>query len=365
MRVRLLPRDHDEGWLPYAWLIYIVFFAVSPAFAKETTPLRWAETAAGLVVFLALYFRGHWVDGWRFRAIIAAITLLGMIYYPINPGAGSFFIFAGAFAGCLPTTREAVITIGAIEAATVIEIALFHIHPFYYFWALVFTPLIGAINIYSTGVKRTNAKLRLAHDEIERLAQVAERERIARDLHDLLGHTLSLIILKSELASKLAERDIERARSEIRDVERISREALAQVRSAVRGYRSAGLQHEIDAARATLETAGIRVEIESDRVPLTATQESVLALAIREAVTNVVRHAGASTCRISVARQDEACVVTIADDGRGGAGAFGNGLRGMGERVESLGGTLARDGTRGTTLTIAMPLAPEAGARSA
>src|SRR5438105_13442886 len=126
---------------------------------------------------------------------------------------------------------------------------------FGWLWPVIFTVLIGAANVHQQQRSAANARLRLAHDEIEHLAKVAERERIARDLHDLLGHTLSLIILKSELASKLADRDIERARNEIRDVERISREALTQVRAAVRGYREGGLRRELDSAREALDTA--------------------------------------------------------------------------------------------------------------
>lgn len=350
--MRLLPDDREEGWTPYAWLIYLSFFLVYPAFERGTTPLRWVETIAGAIVFLVLYFRGYWCDGRRLVAIIAAITLLGAIFYPVNPGAGSFFIYAAAFAGFLASSKQALLGILLIEIVAAIEIFAFHVAIWNYAWVIVFVAMVGGINIHYAGVKRSNAKLRLAHDEIERLAKVAERERIARDLHDLLGHTLSLIILKSELASKLADRDIERARGEIRDVERISREALAQVRGAVRGYRSAGLRYELEAARETLTTAGIRAEIDAADVALPATEESVLALAVREAVTNVVRHAQATVCRIAIAQGDGMCIVTIADDGRGGEEAFGTGLRGMRERVESLGGTMTRDGARGTTLTI-------------
>ena len=359
--MRLLPDNRDEGWTPYAWLIYLVFFLAYPGFERGTTPLRWVETIAGAIVFLALYFRGYWVDGRRLVGIIAGITLLGAIFYPVNPGAGSFFIYAAAFVGFLASSRQALLGIAAIELVVIAEVFTFHVALWNYAWVIVFVAMVGGINIHYAGVKRSNAKLRLAHDEIERLAQVAERERIARDLHDLLGHTLSLIILKSELAAKLADRDIERARGEIRDVERISREALAQVRGAVRGYRSAGLRYELETARETLTTAGIRVEIEAENVPLPPTEESVLALAVREAVTNVVRHARATACRITIVQRDGACVTTIADDGRGGEEAFGTGLRGMRERVESLGGSLTRDGAHGTTLTIAIPVAAQLG----
>ncbi len=186
-----------------------------------------------------------------------------------------------------------------------------------------------------------NRKLRKANEEIENLAKVAERERIARDLHDVLGHTLSVITLKSELAGKLIDRDPERAGKEIREVEQISRQALTDVRDAIRGYRSQGLVAELAQAKTTLETAGLTVQCDAaTTVKLPAVQESVLSLAVREAVTNVVRHAQARTCRMRLEQQNGTCRLEIHDDGCGASNGEGNGLRGMRERVEMIGGTL-------------------------
>jgi two-component system sensor histidine kinase DesK len=202
-----------------------------------------------------------------------------------------------------------------------------------------------------------NRKLRKANEEIEHLAKLAERERIARDLHDVLGHTLSVITLKSELAGKLIDRDPRRAGKEIREVEEISRQALAEVRDAIRGYRAKGLAAELAQAKATLETAGVSVQCDAaTTVQLPAMQESVLSLAVREGVTNVVRHAGASKCSLRIEQQNGSCRLEIADDGQGFSSMEGNGLRGMRERVEMLGGTLERRNKSGTTITITLPL---------
>jgi two-component system sensor histidine kinase DesK len=140
-------------------------------------------------------------------------------------------------------------------------------------------------------------------------------------------------------------------------VERIAREALAEVRSAVIGYRSGGLQAELQHARNALSTAGVAFECDTTKAQLPPAHEAVLCLALREAVTNIVRHAGARRCRASVAVENEVCTLTISDDGRGGNAPFGSGLSGMRERVEVLGGSLTRDGRRGTTLTVTLPLA--------
>ena len=225
------------------------------------------------------------------------------------------------------------------------------------FYAALFPMIIGAGNTFFAERNRMNRKLRKANEEIEHLAKVAERERIARDLHDVLGHTLSVITLKSELAGKLIDRDPRRAGKEIREVEEISRQALSDVRDAIRGYRSKGLLAEMAQAKSTLETAGVTVSCDASTiVKLPAMQEGVLTMAVREAVTNVVRHAQARNCSLRLEQQNGACRLEIEDDGRGGLQNEGNGLRGMRERVEMLGGTLRRDSQTGTRLTITLPL---------
>jgi two-component system sensor histidine kinase DesK len=351
--MQLLPKHKELGWTPYFWTIYLAFFLAYPAMKPHTPATEWALTALGTVIFFVIYFMGFW-ERWRLPATIA-MTLLGAIYFPFNPGAGSFFIYAGAFAGWEKTTRRAVMAIASIEAVVIIESIDIQAHVYNWIWPVVFTILIGATNMHHEQQAAATARLRLAHDEIEHLAKVAERERIARDLHDLLGHTLSLIILKSELASKLADRDIDRARNEIRDVERISRDALAQVRNAVGGFRSRGLQSEIDSAREALTAANIALDVDLEPVAMPPAREAVLALAIREGVTNVIRHARAKRCTIALHAAGGEHVLTISDDGRGGATPFGNGLIGMRERVESLGGTLQRVSDRGTALKITIP----------
>lgn len=351
--MRLIPKD-EHGWTPYAWTIYLAFFFIYPA-ASHAGARVWIATAVGTIIFLALYFRGCWVKGRDLAIITAAITLLGIIYYPFNPGAGCFFIYAAAFAPGIGNAKKAWTAIGIIEGIVIIESVALRIPPFAALWPVVFTGLIGAINLHYEEAHRANARLRLAHDEIEHLAKMAERERIARDLHDLLGHTLSLIVLKSELASKLAERDLDRARSEIRDVERISRDALAEVRAAVGGFRSAGLQGEVERAREALAAANVTLDAKLDAVELTAAREVVLALAIREGTTNIIRHAGAKRCTMRLSRDAEGDRLVIADDGRGGSAEFGNGLSGMRERVMALGGTLTRESGAGTQLTIVLP----------
>jgi two-component system sensor histidine kinase DesK len=356
--MRILPHDTDQGWTPWAWTVYIVPFLLSPLYLSRFANSRgWLLFGGATLVFLVFYFRSYWVRGRELYLLAAATVALGLLFWPMTHGAGAFFIYAAGMLGHVQPTRRAITIVGVIAAIVVIQAWIIDRAWYNAIWPFFFTILVGALNVHFSQVSRANAQLRLARDEVEHLAKVAERERIARDLHDVLGHTLSLVILKAELASKLADRDPVRAREEIRDVERIAREALAEVRTAVTGYRAGGFEAEVRHARSALGTAGMTVETDvASHVPLPPAHEAVLCLALREAVTNIVRHAGARHCRIALRIEGSSCVMTVADDGRGGTEPFGAGLSGMQERMAVLGGSLVRDGKRGTTLTVTLPL---------
>jgi two-component system sensor histidine kinase DesK len=226
----------------------------------------------------------------------------------------------------------------------------------FYMASVVVSALIGAVTIQAAARAAGDRKLRLAQEEVERLAKLAERERIARDLHDVLGHTLSVVVLKSELARKLLPRDPARAQEEIAEVERIARQGLAEVREAITGYRASGLAAEIERVRGTLTAAGIDAAVETRQVALTPEQETALSLAVREAATNVIRHAAATRCQIRFYEQDGSALLEIQDDGRGGDAMFGHGLTGMRERIQALGGAMSKSGEHGTRLLISLPL---------
>jgi two-component system sensor histidine kinase DesK len=352
----LAPRDRMHGWAPYIWLAYLIFLYIDPIMGHAGRR-EWSLTILATVVFLALYFSLFWMKRPRSLLHVAGMVVLGLALAPINAGAATFFIFASAFIPfCVPTERSAIAFMAGIVALAAIEKQIFHLSGWFFFYAGGMSLVVGGSNIYFAQRNRALAKLRMANDEIEHLAKLAERERIARDLHDVLGHTLSVIILKSELAGKLMDRDPQRAGNEIREVEQISRQALSEVRDAIRGYRSQGLAAELAQAKSTLETAGVAVRYQSVKVALPALHEGVLSMAVREAVTNVVRHAQARTCTLRMEQQNGSCRLEIEDDGRGGSTNEGNGLRGMRERVEMLGGTLHRDSQSGTRLTISLPL---------
>ena len=222
-------------------------------------------------------------------------------------------------------------------------------------WISFVIVIAGCGNLFLGQWLRQNAVIKRAQEDLEEMAKVAERERIARDLHDLLGHTLSVIALKSELASKLADRDPVRAVEEIREVERVSRDALAEVRAAVEGYKGRGFSGELLDAEQALGSAGVRLDACVEPVALSPRQETVLALALRETVTNVVRHARASVCRVALGRDAGHLVMTVQDDGIGGPLREGHGLTGMRERVTAAGGTLDVQVAKGVRVCVRFP----------
>lgn len=351
-----LPADSQEGWLPYMWLVYLLNFVVPAAFSNH--PARdWWLTAGTIAIFLPLYFRGYWEQGWRQFVLSAAMCVIGLAWARWNPGSSVFVVYAVAAVVHDDDQRAAWRRIAILVSATGLASWLLGLNLWFWLPAIGFSLFVAAFIAESRKRHRLNRRLGLAEEEVGRLARIAERERIARDLHDVLGHTLSLIVLKSELASKLAETDPVRTIAEIRDVERISREALSEVRAAVAGYRSAGLESELAHASKTLGSMGIRLDSQIEPVTVSPSQESVLAMAIREAVTNIVRHAGAHSCRLRLRQRLATCELEITDDGKGGTTPDGCGISGMRERVEALGGTLERDGSAGMRLILRLPMA--------
>src|SRR5712692_8068442 len=294
----LLPKNREHGWAPYAWLVFLAFFYIQPI--VDHPSWRTLLTAnATVAVFLVLYFSIFWVRPPFNYLLLLCMAAMGLGFANVNQGSSVFIIFTAAFIPWMfRRSKLAFIALSVLVATIALDAALFH-PPFgFSLTSLVVTLGVGLSNTHFAEKNRADAKLRMAQHEIEHLAKVAERERIARDLHDVLGHTLSLIIVKSTLAGKLLEKYPEKARSEIADIEKVSREAMAEIRNALRGYSIYKLSEEILRAASALSSAGVTLESETAEISMTPAQESVVALIMREAVTNVVRHAQARNCRL-------------------------------------------------------------------
>ena len=360
----------------FIWLAYLGFFFIEPI--MEPSLHMWLRTLAAVAVFLVVFLTYVNTCNTTVRYLmIGASVLLGTISMPWNGGGSTFFIYAAGFFPFSVSSTRKTLAFFAFEALICLaEARWLHVGWMNTYVAIFLILIIGGGNIFFAQEKRADNKLRLANEEIEALAALAERERIARDLHDVLGHTLSLIVLKAELAGRLIDQNPQRAATEIADVERTARTALAEVREAIGGYRARGPPAEIEAARRTLDVAGVTLILDSEAseagalgpdsrtradgsnasAPLTAAEETVLSLALREAVTNIVRHAKAKTCRLNFVSEQGHRRLLVEDDGEHPLVREGNGLRGMRERVEALGGSVSLERERGTRLLIELPL---------
>jgi two-component system, NarL family, sensor histidine kinase DesK len=355
LRNRLFFSGKRHNLWDFVWLGYSFFFFIEPITRHNRA--YWIEFAVFYTIFVAIYVGLVFTSkAWQHYTFLAAWGVLGALYFPTHNETSGTLIYVAAF---VPFVTESLVisvaTISLAFATVTIEGLLLHVNPWSWGFCAVFSLIVGGTNLISAQRMRSMAKLRLAHEEIEQLAKLAERERIARDLHDVLGHTLSVIVLKSELAGRLFQRDPQRAAAEIADVEMISRKALTEVREAIRGYRSEGLAAEIKRAQSALDAAGVTLVCEEKPPALNPAVETVVSLVVREAVTNIVRHAHASQCLMNFSTQNGHTSLVIEDDGRGGVHSDGNGIRGMRERVESLGGHFAVEGGKGTRLTIVVP----------
>jgi two-component system, NarL family, sensor histidine kinase DesK len=352
------PLTSWRRWFNYdhtIWLVFLGFWCIEPYLAHASRG-RWLGLILALVLFIPFYLFAHSGPN-RFRWVgVVATFVVGLVYVPFNPSAWGVFIYVAVSIPEVSESTNTVISLLLLQSGA-IALESWVLHLSTWVWSLGVTmPLMFGMNQLRKKQKwRADAKLRMAQEEIEQLAKTAERERIARDMHDILGHSLSLIVLKSELAGRLLASQPTRAALEIAEIETTARQALAEVRKTITGYRSEGFASELTRAAQLLETAGVRVNRPAKPPYLTPRHEATLSLVLREAVTNIVRHAGASECSIEVSTAKDRTQLVIADDGRGDIQQEGNGLRGMRERVQELGGSLSLDSNRGTRLQIELP----------
>lgn len=383
------PETRKQALIKLAWIGVWLLYLSAPVgdllSGRHSVPVV-ALAAAGLAAFVAAYLTvvflrtntRHRPEPWVYE-VLAVMTALALI---LSAGLGKdwlvLFVYVAVACGAvLPTTesRWAVpaVTAGLAGVGFWVDSAG-DLYP-----ALVIPALLGGFSMVGiTQLVRAMQELREARRTAAQLAATEERLRLARDLHDLLGHSLSLITLKSELAGRMLPGRPADAAQQVADIEQVSRQALVDVREAVSAYRRPPtLAGEVAAARGALASAGVSVRVHvPDALPgLDRDGEGALAWALREAATNVVRHSGAAVCVCAVAVDREAglAVLTVSDDGRGPdeAAGRGNGLVGLAERLALAGGTLAtaRAADGGFTLRATVPLtsahAPAGAARPA
>lgn len=351
-------RQLSRHWWPILNLVWsIPVFLIPLRSHSAVTDWLW-PTAASYAVFLWLYFRGYYRNRHQVGLCALGIAALGFALVPWNAGAHAYPMYACALLAFATRPPHALAAMLLVLTAFAVEWVLLGFNTMFLLTIGVVGLTVGLMNLAWAREMRADAELRLSHDEVRRLAALAERERIGRDLHDLLGHTLSLVALKSELAGKLIGRDPQAARRELLEVSRVAREALTQVRSAVTGIRAAGLAAELASARLLLDADGVSFHYEIEPLALPAELESALAMIVREAVTNIQRHARARRAHVVLVAEGGGIALRIEDDGRGGATEPGNGLNGMRERIGVLKGSLRIDSVpgRGTRIEARLPL---------
>ena len=354
IRVGQPPRNRAEAARKIVWILPWLIFLGSPVKDLASGHHSTAATAAGWValasftgLYLALVFRnmGRPFSGPTVGALVAVLGTLAVVL-PLTLGNQwiGLFVYVSVTCGATLPQRVAYWAVGANTLAMV----LVGMRVGEDDWSLVLVVLL--LGFAMMGVKqlvRTTVELRKARATVAQLAANEERLRLARDLHDLLGHSLSLITLKSELAGRMLPDHPDKAAAQVADIEQVSRQALVDVRAAVSGYRRTRLPDELAGAQVALKAAGVTAEVpgEPDLTGVPEESESALAWALREAVTNVVRHSGATRCTVEVLRRQtlDGAVLELAveDNGSGGSGKGpGNGLTGLTERLEKADGTL-------------------------
>ncbi|HEX9097743.1 MAG TPA: sensor histidine kinase [Candidatus Dormibacteraeota bacterium] len=353
-----LGRFFMVAWL--AFFIYPIEVILTQPFAGQDKAI-----ALGLLLSSGLVWAWFWTrvlggPDERFRWIAYGLTAATIGVFTLMTPAkyGTLFVCITVVAGAAFPWRLAVPLVVASALVGGIFDLIRGTEPLQATGEVLNDAIVGLAAVAGRLLVQANQQLSLAREQIARLAVGEERLRFARDLHDLLGHSLSVIALKSELAGRLIKSTPGLAAHEIEDIEKVTREALREVREAVSGYRQPTLAAELVGAREALTAAGIEFRSEQSEAALPPAIESVIAWTVREGVTNVMRHSQAKRCAIRISNQDGRVTVDVVDDGQGGMPKAGSGLRGLEERVRERGGImtaepLAHDGFR---LRVTLPL---------
>jgi two-component system, NarL family, sensor histidine kinase DesK len=378
-------RWYRVGWLFAAiWLVYLAQPATH-VWAEHDLVRRYLGLAT-LLAFAAVFVAAFAVErslrrrGGRLPLLVgvavlaAQAALVAVGYLTIGPEAGGLFIYVSVMAVFLLPTGPGWLVVAACIIASLAVPGL--VHGWQPDGTLAFQVFVSALAAWGVvQLIQRNMQLTEARNEITRLALAGERNRFARDLHDILGHSLTVVAVKAELAGRLASLDPARAEAEIADVERIAREALADVRAAAAGYREVTLCEELASARTALAAAGIEADLPDQVVDVPRDRQDLFGWAVREGVTNVVRHSGATRCRIRVTPSE----IEISDDGRGPGGRAdaspadrlpapqqagdqerppgGHGLTGLRERADAIGAAVSvgRSALGGFLLRVRVP----------
>jgi two-component system, NarL family, sensor histidine kinase DesK len=340
-------------WGFLVWTLPLAYVFWAP-YQHRAGWFEWTVTTLTLLVVLALFLTALTYDEHRkfVARICVALLLIAIGFLAYRPSGGLYFPVAAAFVA--PAVGGGVGLSMTIVSAIAV---LFGVE-----WGLLyldgsqgpFLPLFVAAQIFVSGIGAIHAFRQMR--ELQRREKTSERERIAKDLHDVLGHSLSSLALKAELARRIFHTDPKRALMEISDVERIARQGLEDMRGAIHGYYAGDIYAELDRVELLLKAANIDVKRNCESLEMPPAKERVLALIVREAVTNILRHSQAKACRLALFRDEGVYRLEISDDGRGGSHEEGVGMRSIRTRAEAFGGTAVWSSAIGTQLSVSLPI---------
>ncbi|MGI9185397.1 MAG: sensor histidine kinase [Solirubrobacteraceae bacterium] len=344
--LRSQPRVKTRIGAAVVWLAFIVFPLIDAVQNRGPEALHLAAIA-GAAVFVAIYVWLVLISFAEQRPLLpfVLVTILvldaGALTLVDRPGWAFLFTYCAA---CAVLVGPPNLTFPAVLGCTAAAAggSVLGGAPSTAVGAGASTLGVGLLMVLMRDLRTRNVELMEARAELADVAVAAERERFARDLHDLLGHTLSVVTLKAELAGRLLPDQPEQAGVEMGEVEAVARQALREVRQAVSGYHQPTLDGELAGARMALSTAGIEADVERAAVAFTPEVEAVLAWAVREGATNVIRHSHARRCTVRICAHLGSAAVEVVDDGPGGlgVGGSGHGLAGLAERAQALRGEI-------------------------
>ncbi len=352
----LLPADREGKYLPYLLLSYLVLFFI-PVLIGQSAPWHLSVMVISTLVFLGLYFHAYHATGNGIIWHMSGMCVLAFVLALSIPTSSVFIVYACAFCMALPKLKHQYAALGGILAATAVVSLILKPDVYFYLPALFFGAIVGLLNINQ---KQLNAKakaLKLSQDEVKKLATVTERERIARDLHDAIGHQLSAIALKAELAETLCDHDTEKAKSIMQQVHTMSRTTLKEVREVVSNYHAANFEETLVHIKALLQLQEIEVVCEVASTDFSHAQEQTLCFILKEAVTNIVKHASATEVSLKLEIIKDHFVLSIKDNGSGfsAKGLQGNGLASIQKRAELLDGSLQINQNAGSEILVRIP----------
>ena len=342
------------GERPEFYLVYLAFYFFPWLFQTPAIKDVLAAIIA-IVIFIPIYFHGFKQTDANALRHVVAVSLIGFATSPFLGSHGVFHIYAVVQAGFIRPERTAWIT--AIVLTLVYS--MFSILTNQTWWDLSFPVFMGLITlvgvISSAGQIEKNAQLERSRSLEQHMATISERERIAQDLHDLLGQTLTMVALKSEVATRLFDSKPEQAKQELLEIRNAARVALSDVREAVAGMNTTSLRAELKRAEQVLSTANIKLHIIGLIPSLNAEADQVLGLSVREAMTNIVRHSVAKQATFSISDDGSNVIVSVEDDGASDSIIEGSGITGLRKRLQKFGGVTRIEQTPGLKISMQIP----------